>query len=187
MTGLVPVIHVVKLPETFRSAGSGGAWMAGTSPAMTERAHRNLIPAPTPAWASITATVASSEKCRFLFLISGNSANVGTRHSAESRLGRARGSLFVPGSNDKNLEKHLTAFAERQNRGEAARGRTAWFASPAGFRSADQTSAPPACRPSRLSRLRREPASGHEAPRGAAGERIERRVVGSLANCAATP
>jgi hypothetical protein len=38
MTGLVPVIHVVKSPERFRIAGSGAAWMAGTSPAMTERA-----------------------------------------------------------------------------------------------------------------------------------------------------
>jgi len=47
MTGLVPVIHVVKLPETFRSAGSGAAWMAGTSPAMTvwadQDAQRSLI------------------------------------------------------------------------------------------------------------------------------------------------
>jgi hypothetical protein len=40
-TGLVPVIHVVKLPETFRSAGSGAAWMAGTSPAMTVRADQD--------------------------------------------------------------------------------------------------------------------------------------------------
>ena len=52
MTGLVPVIHVVKLPETFRSAGSGAAWMAGTSPAMTERAdqeaHERLFLAPFP-------------------------------------------------------------------------------------------------------------------------------------------
>ena len=38
MTGLVQVIHVVELPEPFRLAGSGAAWMAGTSPAMTERA-----------------------------------------------------------------------------------------------------------------------------------------------------
>jgi hypothetical protein len=44
MTGLVPVIHVVQLPKTFRSAGSGAAWMAGTSPetspAMTKRAAK---------------------------------------------------------------------------------------------------------------------------------------------------
>ena len=38
MTGLVPVIHVVQLPERFQSAGNDAAWMAGTSPAMTERA-----------------------------------------------------------------------------------------------------------------------------------------------------
>jgi len=37
MTGLVPVIHVVKPPERFGLTGSGAAWMAGTSPAMTER------------------------------------------------------------------------------------------------------------------------------------------------------
>jgi hypothetical protein len=36
MTGLVPVIHVVKLPETLRVGWSGATWMAGTSPAMTE-------------------------------------------------------------------------------------------------------------------------------------------------------
>ena len=40
VTGLVPVIHVVELPETLRLAGIGAAWMAGTSPAMTERAVR---------------------------------------------------------------------------------------------------------------------------------------------------
>jgi hypothetical protein len=38
MTGLVPVIHVVKPPESFGLAGSGAAWMAGMSPAMTKRA-----------------------------------------------------------------------------------------------------------------------------------------------------
>jgi hypothetical protein len=38
MTGLVPVIHVVLPPESFGLAGTGAAWMAGTSPAMTERA-----------------------------------------------------------------------------------------------------------------------------------------------------
>jgi len=38
MTGLVPVIHVVQLPETLELAGNGATWMAGTSPAMTERA-----------------------------------------------------------------------------------------------------------------------------------------------------
>jgi hypothetical protein len=38
MTGLVPVIHVVKLPEIWGLAGSVPAWMAGTSPAMTELA-----------------------------------------------------------------------------------------------------------------------------------------------------
>jgi hypothetical protein len=38
MTGLVPVIHVVRQPERFRSAGIGAAWMAEISPAMTERA-----------------------------------------------------------------------------------------------------------------------------------------------------
>jgi len=38
MTGLVPVIHVVELPETLGGAGDGAAWMAGTGPAMTERA-----------------------------------------------------------------------------------------------------------------------------------------------------
>ena len=36
MTGLVPVIHVVEPPETLGVAGDGAAWMAGTSPAMTE-------------------------------------------------------------------------------------------------------------------------------------------------------
>jgi hypothetical protein len=45
MTGLVPVIHVVELSDNFKSSGRGAAWMAGTSPAMTERAaqdaHRN--------------------------------------------------------------------------------------------------------------------------------------------------
>jgi hypothetical protein len=39
MTGLVPVIHVVKLPETFGLAGNGATWMAGTSPGMTESAY----------------------------------------------------------------------------------------------------------------------------------------------------
>jgi hypothetical protein len=29
MTGLVPVIHVVRKPERFRSARNGAAWMAG--------------------------------------------------------------------------------------------------------------------------------------------------------------
>jgi hypothetical protein len=52
MTGLVPVIQVVELPEPFRLAGSGAVWMAGTSPAMTERAdqeaHKSLILAPMP-------------------------------------------------------------------------------------------------------------------------------------------
>ena len=38
MTGLVPVIHVVELPDTFGGAWNGTTWMAGTSPAMTERA-----------------------------------------------------------------------------------------------------------------------------------------------------
>ena len=39
MTGLVPVIHVVKpAAKSFGLAGSGAAWMAGTSPAMTEMA-----------------------------------------------------------------------------------------------------------------------------------------------------
>ena len=50
MTGLVPVMRpnasafgdVVKPPERFRSAGNGAAWMAGTSPAMTERAVSQL-------------------------------------------------------------------------------------------------------------------------------------------------
>ena len=41
MTGLGPVIHIVKPPETLGLAGSGAASMAGTSlwtsPAMTER------------------------------------------------------------------------------------------------------------------------------------------------------
>jgi hypothetical protein len=36
MTGLVPVIHVVKPPEKLGLAGSGAAWMG--SPAITERA-----------------------------------------------------------------------------------------------------------------------------------------------------
>jgi hypothetical protein len=40
MTGLVPVIHVVKLLESLGMAVNGAAWMAGTSPAMTERAVR---------------------------------------------------------------------------------------------------------------------------------------------------
>jgi hypothetical protein len=38
MTGFVPIIHVVKPPESFGLAGSGAARMAGTSPAMTEKA-----------------------------------------------------------------------------------------------------------------------------------------------------
>jgi hypothetical protein len=42
MTGLVPVIHVVQPPETLGVAGNGAAWMAGTSPAMTERAVPQL-------------------------------------------------------------------------------------------------------------------------------------------------
>jgi hypothetical protein len=42
MTGLVPVIHVVELPETLGVAGDGAAWMAGTSPAMTERAVESM-------------------------------------------------------------------------------------------------------------------------------------------------
>ena len=36
MTGLVPVIHVAERPDIPRLAGDGAAWMAGTSPAMTE-------------------------------------------------------------------------------------------------------------------------------------------------------
>ena len=40
MTGLVPVIHVVKQMDILRLARTGAAWMAGTSPAMTERAVR---------------------------------------------------------------------------------------------------------------------------------------------------
>jgi hypothetical protein len=32
MTGLVPVIHVVKLLESLGMAVNGAAWMAGTSP-----------------------------------------------------------------------------------------------------------------------------------------------------------
>jgi hypothetical protein len=36
MTGLVPVIHVVELLESLNPARNGAAWMAGTSPAMTE-------------------------------------------------------------------------------------------------------------------------------------------------------
>jgi len=42
MTGFVPVIHVVKLLERLGMAVNGAAWMAGTSPAMTERAVRLL-------------------------------------------------------------------------------------------------------------------------------------------------
>jgi hypothetical protein len=46
MTGLVPVIQpnasafddVVKRPEKLRIGRSGAAWMAGTSPAMTDGA-----------------------------------------------------------------------------------------------------------------------------------------------------
>jgi hypothetical protein len=38
MTGLVPVIHVVELPETLGTAGNGATWMTGTSPVMTKRA-----------------------------------------------------------------------------------------------------------------------------------------------------
>jgi hypothetical protein len=38
MTGLVPVIHVVQLPESLGVAGNGAAWMAGKNPAMTDRA-----------------------------------------------------------------------------------------------------------------------------------------------------
>ena len=37
MTGLVPVIHVVELPKTPEVAANGATWMAGTSPAMTEK------------------------------------------------------------------------------------------------------------------------------------------------------
>ena len=48
MTGLVPVIHVVKLPETFRSAGSGAAWMTGTSRVMTASAE--ISPLNIDAW-----------------------------------------------------------------------------------------------------------------------------------------
>jgi hypothetical protein len=47
MTGLVPVIHVVTLPERFRLAGNGAAWMAGTSPAMTEGADQEAQGSPT--------------------------------------------------------------------------------------------------------------------------------------------
>jgi hypothetical protein len=42
MTGLVPVIRVGRPPETRQLAGSGSAWMAGTSPAMT--VHVQLMP-----------------------------------------------------------------------------------------------------------------------------------------------
>ena len=38
MTGLVPVIHVAEPSDGFELAGSRAAWMAGTSPAMTEKA-----------------------------------------------------------------------------------------------------------------------------------------------------
>jgi hypothetical protein len=43
MAGLVPATHVVKLPETFRSAGSGAAWMTGTSPVMTASAETSPL------------------------------------------------------------------------------------------------------------------------------------------------
>jgi hypothetical protein len=44
MTGLVPVIHVVKPPEGFRSAGIGAAWMTGTSPVMAALvSHPSLL------------------------------------------------------------------------------------------------------------------------------------------------
>jgi hypothetical protein len=39
MTGLVPVIRVVELPETLRVAGNGATWMTGTSPVMTENVY----------------------------------------------------------------------------------------------------------------------------------------------------
>jgi len=42
MTGLVPVIRVVELPEALGVAEDGGAWMAGTSRAMTERAVESI-------------------------------------------------------------------------------------------------------------------------------------------------
>jgi hypothetical protein len=56
MTGLVPVTRpnasafgdVVKLPDNFRSAGRGAAWMAETSPAVTERAFRPYDETPPP-------------------------------------------------------------------------------------------------------------------------------------------
>jgi hypothetical protein len=50
MAGLVPAIHVMKRRKTGSVAESGAAWMAGTSPAMTEfatlYAHENPILAP---------------------------------------------------------------------------------------------------------------------------------------------
>jgi len=38
MTGLDPVIHVVERLERLGGARNGAAWLAGTSPAITERA-----------------------------------------------------------------------------------------------------------------------------------------------------
>jgi hypothetical protein len=43
MTGLVPVIHVVGLRNASDRPENGAAWMAGTSPAMTEGAVFRLF------------------------------------------------------------------------------------------------------------------------------------------------
>jgi hypothetical protein len=67
MTGLVPVIRpnasafgdVVKPPEKLGLAGSGAAWMAGTSPAMTERGSLNGIGKMCDSLRSATASTAA--------------------------------------------------------------------------------------------------------------------------------
>jgi hypothetical protein len=46
LTGLVPVIHVVKPPERSQLTKNGAAWMAGTSPAMTARAVFDPLESP---------------------------------------------------------------------------------------------------------------------------------------------
>src|SRR3984885_2065210 len=66
MTGLVPVIHVVKRPERLGLARNGAAWMAGTSPICAKlRWHRNGLQFSLP-WPFEEVSTFSGAYCRDL-------------------------------------------------------------------------------------------------------------------------
>jgi carbon-monoxide dehydrogenase large subunit len=64
MAGLVPAIHVVEPLDTFGAARNGAAWMAGTSPAMTEKAVSYAADRPIPQ--GVGASVMRKEDDRLL-------------------------------------------------------------------------------------------------------------------------